>query len=426
MSVWLFEGDNRVSLQELIDAGVQVHSVVTDPPYGITFMGKEWDGTMIERDPKFWKLVLDVLLPGGYCIAFSGSRTGHWQAVAMEQAGFIMHPMIGWVTGQGFPKAYNASKAIDRELGVEREVVAQVRVKGGGTEHINRKNAEAHGYRPDSYQKGENILDVTISGSPEAQQWEGWAYGTQSLKPAMEPIYVGQKPFSEKNGALNILKHGVGAINIDGCRVPINPEADASQLRTMNRSQREDDNNGQSWGMSKNQGDTPVVVRPEGRHPANLLHDDSDEVIACFPDAKGQQGALKGHSSDRVSPNGTFGTFPPARDCEPRNDEGSAARFFNALPITELDTPIHYCPKANKADRAGSKHPTVKPIALMRWLCRLVTPPGGTVLDPFGGSGTTAAAALLEGFNPVLMEREPEYLNDIKRRFGMNGGLIDD
>ena len=227
MTVELFEGDNRDSLRALINKGVKVHSVVCDPPYGLVsvskrfgkdgaapaqhgtdgafgrfsggFMGRQWDSTFIERDPDFWKLIWEILLPGGYCIAFSGSRTGHWQAVAMEQAGFIMHPMIGWVTGQGFPKAHNASKAIDKELGVDREVIGSVK-REDGPKYIEHQ--------------------LTAPGSPEARQWEGWAYGTQSLKPAMEPIYVAQKPFSEKNGALNILRHGVGAINIDGCRVP--------------------------------------------------------------------------------------------------------------------------------------------------------------------------------------------------------------
>jgi site-specific DNA-methyltransferase (adenine-specific) len=221
---------------------------------------------------------------------------------------------------------------------------------------------------------------------------------------------MAQKPFSEKNGALNILKHGVGAINIDGCRVPSEPD------RPLIISNRGVGNNTYSEGLhgSLSAGKTDL-----GRHPANLLHDGSDEAIACFPDAKGQQGDVKG-TEPSLPTNEIYGQFnerlPSAKRVE---SDTSAARFFNALPITELDTPIHYCPKAGKADRAGSKHPTVKPIALMRWLCRLVTPPGGTVLDPFGGSGSTAAAALAEGFNPILMEMEPEYIADIKRRFGL-------
>jgi DNA methylase len=532
VTVQLFEGDNRVSLRRLIEQGVKVHSVVCDPPYGLVsvtkrfgkdgaapaqhgtdgafgrfsggFTGRQWDSTFIERDPEFWRLIYDILLPGGYCIAFSGSRTGHWQAVAMEQAGFIMHPMIGWVTGQGFPKAHNAAKAIDKELGVDPEIVGTVKrrdIRNGQGEERGSNITAAAALR----EGGPKYIDhqITKPGSPEAQQWEGWAYGTQSLKPALEPIYVGQKPFSEKNGALNILKHGVGAINIDATRVPYdagnsqpdnkvctcygrevsqsdrslgirNPVSPSSRyeecvphlssapshvpecpelqdfLGDYPTDRRFDDERVRSEAtpfqdappslddedkshdlcakcgrireyLSKSSStNTTRNVEKLGRHPANLLHDGSDEVIACFPDSKGQQGFSEDkqrsqkHTYGAVSDNGKV--------YEPRNDEGSAARFFNSF---ELDAPaFYYCPKASKADRAGSKHPTVKPIALMRWLCRLVTPPGGTVLDPFGGSGSTAAAALEEGFNPILMEMEPEYIADIKRRFGLESQLI--
>lgn len=434
--VTLHHGDNRESLRRLIDQGVRVHSVVCDPPYGLTsiqkrfgkdgaappkfgtdgafarasagFMGSKWDGTGIERDPEFWRLVWEILLPGGYVVAFSGSRTGHWQACAMEMAGFIMHPFLGWLTGQGFPKAHNASKAIDRELGTTdaRETVAELytakRIKPGAT-------VVAEG----GYGKQDVDFTATVSrgGSPEAQQWEGWAYGGQALKPALEPIYVGQKPFSEKNGALNLLKHGVGALNIDGCRVATTESTRRPQGRDIR---------GGKWGGG-------VDATPDhkmqtggsdiGRHPANLLHDGSDEVVALFPDSGGQRGALRGHDKRRQSPNGTFGEFGPAHDCEPRNDSGSAARFFNSFPL-DAD-PIRYQAKATKADRAGSKHPTVKPIALMQWLCRLVTPPGGIVLDPFAGSGTTGQAALNEGFDCILMEAEDQFAADIRRRFGL-------
>lgn len=345
VNVKLYCGDNRVSLRRLIDEGVRVHSVVTDPPYGLTsiekrfgregaaaartegndgsfgrlsagFMGKVWDGTGIERDPEFWRLIWEILLPGGYCFAFSGSRTGHWQACAMEQAGFVMHPMHGWVFGSGFPKAHAAG----------------------------------------------------VGG------WEGWAYGTQAQKPALEPIYLGQKPFSEKTGAANLLKHGVGAVNIDGCRVPTNPEVDDPRLG----------GNG-DWGTDKaaknvyEGGYAGVRVSSSslGRHPANLILDGSPEVVAMFP-----------------------------------NDN---ARFFHQFP-PDTD-PVIYQSKAGKEDRAGSKHPTVKPVALMQYLIRHITPPGGTVLDPFAGSGTTAEAAKREGFDCILMEAEDEYVEFLRHRF---------
>ena len=364
-TVTLYPGDNRINLQRLIDDGVRVHSVVTDPPYGLVsiekrfgkkgaaaartegndgsfarlsagFIGRTWDGTGIERDPEFWRLIHDILLPGGFCFAFSGARTGHWQACAMEVAGFIMHPFHGWAYGSGLPKA----KDVEKEL-----------VKAGFTD--------------------EELL----------AEWSGWKFGTQSQKPAIEPIYLGQRPISEKTYIANIKKHGVGAVNIDGCRVPINPEADASQLRTMERGQRTDDLNGQEWGMSNGGADAPQVVRAEGRHPANLILDGSPEVVTMFPDS------------------------------------GSAARFFHQFgPDTD---PLFYHPKAGKLDRAGSKHPTVKPIALMQYLIRHITPPGGIVLDPFAGSGTTAEAARREGFDVILMEAEQEYVDFLNQRFNL-------
>lgn len=419
MTITLHEGDNRESLRRLIDRGVRVHSVVTDPPYGLTsitkrfgkegaapakfgadgafarasagFMGSKWDGTGIERDPEFWKLVWEILLPGGYVVAFSGSRTGHWQACAMEMAGFVMHPFLGWVYGQGFPKAHNASKAIDRELGTgdAREITAELytakRIKPGAT-------VVAEG----GYGKQDVDFTATVSrgGSPEAQQWDGWAYGGQALKPALEPIYVGQKPFSEKNGALNLLRHGVGALNIDGCRVAT------------------PDHKMQTGGSDI------------GRHPANLLHDGSDEVVALFPESKGQQGDVRGTENSHTGDENTncYGEYGRIAAPKRGDTNGSAARFFNAFPL-DAD-PIRYHAKAGKVDRAGSRHPTVKPVALMQWLVTLVTPPGGIVLDPFAGSGTTGQAAMNLGFDAILMEAEPQFAADIRARFNLHDDLL--
>ena len=331
-TVTLYPGDNRISLQRLIDEGVRVHSVVTDPPYGLVsiekrfgkkgaaaartegndgsfarlsagFIGRTWDGTGIERDPEFWRLIHDILLPGGFCFAFSGARTGHWQACAMEAAGFIMHPFHVWAYGSGFPKA----KDVEKEL-----------VKAGFTD--------------------EELL----------AEWAGWKFGTQSQKPAVEPIYLAQRPISEKTYIANIKKHGVGAVNIDACRVPLDS-------------------------------DTKAVVRAEGRHPSNLILDGSPEVVAMFP-----------NESDRF-----FHQFTPDAD------------------------PLFYHPKAGKQDRASSNHPTVKPIALMQYLIRHITPPGGVVLDPFAGSGTTAEAARREGFDVILMEAEQEYVDFLNQRFNL-------
>lgn len=377
-TVQLFPGDNRESLRRLIDQGVRVHSVVTDAPYGLSsvlkrfgkdgaaaarkegndgsfsrlsagFMGKAWDGTQIERDPEFWRLVHDILLPGGYCFAFSGARTGHWQGVAMEQAGFIMHPMHAWIYGQGFPKTRDA----------QREVNA-----AGG----------------------------------DGDAWEGWKYSTQAQKPAMEPIYLGQKPMSEKSGGANIVRHGVGAVNIDGCRVPL---AEGEVIHTPQSDPHKRGQHGGEYGLSgrdttrMHEAQRASVERTNalGRYPANLLHDGSDVVRDLFP-----------CDSARF-----FNSFT-------HEDEWEAAMRAEHGDILDQLVAL-WNVKAAKQDRAGSKHPTVKPIALMQHLVRHITPPGGTVLDPFAGSGTTAEAALREGMNCILMEAEPEYITFLEGRF---------
>jgi site-specific DNA-methyltransferase (adenine-specific) len=404
--VELCEGDNRQSLRRLIDQGVKVHSVVTDPPYGLVsvqkrfgkagsaaartekndgsfarlsggFMGKTWDGSGIERDPEFWALIHEILLPGGYCFAFSGSRTSHWQACAMEVSGFVIHPLHGWIYGSGFPKAHAADKAIDKMQGT--------------------------------------------TASAEAEQWSGWAYGTQAQKPALEPIILAQKPFSEKTGAANLVKHGVGAVNIDGCRVPTGDKLGGGDTNPESIGKKGNEGWERPWmkdevaksdHAAKIQGN---VAKAEalGRHPANLLHDGSAVVVDLFPDSKGQ--LAKASSSGRKTQNVYGAMARGSNAAEPRNDSGSAARFFNCFPPD--CPPVFYEKKAGKDDRAGSKHPTVKPISLMQHLVRHVTPAGGLVLDPFAGSGTTGEAALREGFNCILMEAEPEYIDFLKERF---------
>lgn len=376
MTVDLRPGDNRRSLRRMIAEGEFVDSVVCDPPYGLVsvakrfgaagaapakfgtdgafsrqsrgFMGKLWDGTGIERDPEFWRLVWEVMKPGAYIVAFSSSRTYGYMQVAMEAAGFITHPMFGWVFNTGFPKGHD----------------------------------------------------------PKVDGYEGWKTGTQSLKPALEPVYFGQKPFSEKTGALNILEHGVGAVNIDACRVPaVRPAATYSQPNIR----------GGQYNAERDKRQVATTEENLGRYPANLVHDGSSEVVALFPQSGGQQGDLKGHDKERTSV--ALGDFPPALDAVARGDTGSAARFFNSFPH---EGPIMCHPKAGKTDRAGSGHATVKPVGLMRHYARLITPPGGLVLDPFAGSGTTGQAALAEGMRCILMEAEHEYIRDICRRFDLS------
>lgn len=444
MTVELIPGDNRISMLELINDGVLLDSCVTDAPYHLLsvvkrfgkpgsaaakagrdgrftrhssgFMGQSWDGAdadggLIAQDPAFWRLVYDLLKPGAYVAAFSSARTGHWQAVAMEMAGFIMHPMIGWITGQGFPKAHSVSKAIDEHLGVDRKVVDLVKRRD-----IRNGQGELRGAALVSASQRENGPQyvehaITEAGSPEAAEWEGWFYSTQTLKPALEPIYIAQKPFSEKNGFLNILKHRTGAMNIDGTRVMTGDNLNGGAYAVEGQDRHDGD---ERWRFKS--GGAGNFEQPQGRWPANLIHDGSAEVIALFPDSKGQLAAVGPEHGDNASVH-AFNSRGPRPAQTPRGDDGSAARFFNSFP-PDLP-PILYVPKATAEDRAGSKHPTVKPVALMRHLCRLLTPPGGTVLDPFAGSGTTGVAALAEGMRPILMEREQKYLLDMRVRFGL-------
>lgn len=408
----IYVGDAMERLRELLEESVD--SVVTDPPYHLTtgkqggsgqasenlnspagrsrattgFMGKGWDGGDIAFRPDTWVAVMRVLKPGGYLVAFGGTRTYHRLACAIEDAGFEIRDQIGWCFGSGFPKSHNL-----------------------------------HG------------------------DWEGW--GT-ALKPAWEPICVARKPFKgtvEKN----VLQHGTGAINIAGCRIEGEPVP-------LNRTEQ-----WTGFGQEKRP-DYEQVMNVAGRWPANLIHDGSYEVLAAFPNATGQcadvkyderekkiqnvYGAMRrGHepSADKIySDNGgtNFAMKPGAR----RLDEGSAARFF-------------YCAKASKEDRnegcyglddkpsgmvsntsgqhvtrrdggapgpAKNNHPTVKPTDLMRWLCRLVTPPGGTVLDLFMGSGSTGKAALLEGFDFIGIERELEYIRIAESRIRHSNPLLNE
>lgn len=373
MKINLFNDDCLNVLKTMKDNSID--SCVTDPPYGLSFMGKSWDYDVPKTET--WKEVYRVLKPGAHLLAFFGSRTYHRGVVQIEDAGFEIRDQIMWLYGSGFPKSLNVGKAIDKDMGT-------VYPKNTVVSHNNSMS-------------GVISTRHTIEIQNElAKQWEGW--GT-ALKPAHEPIVVARKPMSEKNVASNVLKYGTGALNIDECRVSVDPQADASQLRTMQRGKRENDTSGQKWGMSKSKGDVPQVLRPEGRWPANVIHDGSDEVVSQFPNSK--SGKSNGNAQTGIT-----GNVTPMRrgTLISRNDSGSASRFF-------------YCAKASKSDREqGNNHPTVKPTELMKYLCRLVTPPNGIILDPFMGSGSTGKAALQEGFNFIGIEMNKEYYEIAQNR----------
>ena len=379
----LLLGDCLDRLREMPDNSVD--SVVTDPPYGLSFMGKKWDYDVPSEE--IWRECLRVLKPGGHLLAFAGTRTQHRMAVRIEDAGFEIRDMIAWCYGSGFPKSLDVSKAIDKAAGAEREVT------GSRVVAVDQWTSAGR----NAYAKGESSASVNITApaTEAAKQWQGW--GT-ALKPALEPITVARKPLGEKTVAANVLAHGTGGINVDGCRVGTETITYAKGCGGG-----KNDVNRMMGGNIEN--DSDFRNKPwsqTGRWPANLIHDGSDEVLGLFP----QTGASK--STPRN--NGEFKSVAKGRDLPHvthghDDNGGSAARFF-------------YCAKASKKDREGSTHPTMKPTALMRYLCRLVTPPEGIVLDPFMGSGSTGKAAMLEGFQFIGIERDEEYMEIAKARIG--------
>jgi len=385
--------DCRHGLAMLPDNSVD--AVLTDPPYELGFMGHAWDRTGIAYDVAMWRETLRILKPGGHMLAFSGSRTYHRMTCAIEDAGFEVRDSIMWVYGSGFPKSLDISKAIDKIFGAERQIIGR---RGGGI----AGGTGQHGGVDGAY--GFNVeFDITAPATLAAQLWEGWGTG---LKPAHEPICVARKPMAADTVAANILAHGVGGINIDGCRVPIDPVADASQLRTMSVSQHD---GADGWGMNTTRANPAArVLGMEGRWPSNVIHDGSPEVLALFPETKpsksgGRAGPIGYHGGGTGAERGGF------------DDAGTAARFFQQCQWTQEDLEralLFYCAKASKREKGqGNTHPTVKPVALGRYLARLICPPGGTLLDIFAGSGSFGISAKLEGFGFMGFEKDPESAN---------------
>jgi DNA modification methylase len=517
----LLLGDCLEVMRTLSDCSVD--AVVTDPPYGLSIMGKRWDYDV--PSVEIWAECLRVLKPGGHLLAFAGTRTQHRMAVRIEDAGFEIRDLIMYCYGSGFPKSMDISKQLDRMAGAEREVVGR---------NPNDRDANS---AIDFNGKGNGF--ITAPATPEAQQWAGW--GT-ALKPALEPITMARKPL-EGTVAANVLAHGTGGINVDGCRV--GTEARPVMVRTETVVSATS-MSGQSTGATSS-----GELTTSGRWPANLIHDGSDEVVGLFPQTVGKIGMVGNTGGN----NRIYGKLGRQEDRQPgTTDTGSAARFFKqckgytkawpnltpepantagssfspsrqfvafalsdaatwALPVGSCNslslapstsatanelrqlsesvitaiqsiapkfwqesrpakltltlnhasfavtreqtgittiTASHwksdgsaepvtfnitgtnteagdqasaprafYTAKASRDDRSdGNTHPTVKPTDLMRYLCRLVTPPGGVVLDPFMGSGSTGKAAMLEGFEFIGIEREAAYHAIAESRIG--------
>lgn len=375
-----------------------IDSIVSDPPYGLSFMGKGWDKGV--PGDEFWKEALRVAKPGAHLLAFGGTRTYHRLMCAIEDAGWEIRDCIMWVYGSGFPKSHDVSKAIDREAGAEREVVGLSNRHGGGAKVFENQGGVGFETNGKPY--------ITAPATEAAKQWHGW--GT-ALKPAWEPIIVARKPL-EGTVAQNVLKHGTGGMNIEACRVEGVIEHRAGGLHR-----------GSGNTVGSFSGTTEFEKEPHGRWPANLIHDGSDEVVGLFPaDAGGGFGVRGAHSSEHLK--GKKATYEQVGF----GDSGSAARFFYCAKTSKRDrnegceglpigspvesgrsTPAEGRKSAVGAPRSNH-HPTVKPTDLMRYCVKLVTPPGGVVLDPFMGSGSTGKAAMLEGMNFIGVDLDPEYL----------------
>jgi len=407
-------------MSELPDCSVD--SVVTDPPYELGFMGKSWDASGVAYNTEVWRQCLRVLKPGGHLLAFGGSRTYHRLACAIEDAGFEIRDQIMWVYGSGFPKSLDVSKSLDKYFGREREVI------GYADPHDPRTAMARSIYGGKIQDEPGQGNPITVPASSEAKAWNGW--GT-ALKPAHEPIVVARKPF-DGTVAENVLRWSTGAINIDGCRVEF--VSDDDKKESTGKNQHED------FGTEPMTNNTvygdysmvkPTNYNPPGRWPANFIHDGSDEVLELFPDRKG--GAYPSRRGNAVAT-----SFASGQETEggfrKMGDDGSAARFFYCAKAStaERNAGLDGLPK-KKADTrsdvaAGiwkdmsaphqNHHPTVKPVALMRYLVRLVTPPNGVVLDPFLGSGTTAVAAIHENVKWMGFEMNPEYATIADRRAG--------
>jgi DNA modification methylase len=409
----LIRGDCADELQKL--EANSVDAIVTDPPYGLSFMGKKWDYDVPSIE--LWREVLRVLKPGGHLLSFGGTRTYHRMVVAIEDAGFEIRDQVQWIYGSGFPKSLDVSKAIDKAAGLKREVIGKAWVGSG-----NRATKSVYGDYNSPHTAG---CDVTRPASPAAQIWQG--FGT-ALKPANEPIVLARKPLDKGlTVAQNVLKWGTGALNIDGTRIGTSDNLNGGAY-SNNREVSTNEVYGEYKRMQPEQ-----FTQPQGRWPANVIFDESAAEML-----DGQSGRLAGGGKTKVKTETMqmFGMKGHVNVDYP--DSGGASRFFyvaktskrernaglEALEALEAQStgwsgesmPLRQDGTERKMPRNQNHHPTVKPIKLMEYLIKLITPPNGTILDPFMGSGSTGCAAKKLGFKFIGIERDAEYFEIAKKR----------
>jgi DNA modification methylase len=367
-----------------------------DTPVG--FMGKTWDAFV--PPPAVWDECLRVLKPGGHMAVFAGARTQDLMGLSIRLVGFEIRDTLGWVYGSGFPKSMDVSKAIDKAAGAEREVVGSSAngIAGGTGEHAGESGA--YGFRKE--------FNLTAPATSDAARWDGW--GT-ALKPAIEPIILARKPL-KGTVANNVLAHGVGGLNIDASRV-------GSEVR-HNPPVGDPSSIGSSRSAPKGDG---VIV--SGRFPANVLLDEHaakemDQQSGASMSSARNKGLLTSGQHGGLS--GAEMNLKPGTDyVRGHNDSGGASRFFPVFKY-QAKAPKKERPVIERGDGTKIQHPTVKPLALMSWLITLITPEGGTTLDPFAGSGATVEAAMLDGFNIIGIERESDYLELVQVRMTRSGG----
>ena len=420
-------------------ADASVDAVVTDPPYGLEFMGKEWDapwkqgadvhaearnrraeemgdenkrryiasavnkyaaGLPFQQWCEMWATeCLRVLKPGGHLLAFGGTRTWHRLACAIEDSGFEVRDSIAWLYGSGFPKSLDVSKAIDRAAGAEREASG---VRGNTQCGYLDRGEQCPGHDD----AGQSMSGATVHRLPTApatdaaREWEGW--GT-ALKPAFEPVVVARKPLVG-TVAQSVLTHGTGALNIDGCRISMSNEDRA----IVNNRSGAGFGTGDTVGANQGRAAGKFTSAPAGRWPANVVLDESQAEALDEQSGTQRDGVAVKRNGRTESADGwgNIGKAAVGTPDETYGGQGGASRFF-------------YVAKADASERPrvnGTAHPTVKPLDLMRWLVRLVTPPGGTILEPFAGSGTTVEACIVEGFDCIAIEKGDEYLPLIMQR----------